>query len=452
MGERRDNTWAAKRVGVTVPRQNGKSQLLVARALAGAVLFGEKKIVISAHQQDTAREAFNKLVEILEADGNGWLMDRVKPNGVMNAINREQVKFRNGATIQFKARSGAAGKGFSSDCLMLDEAQILSQRAWVSINSTMSAMQNPQVWLLGTSPQAEDDSEVFESIRSAAIDGRSNVAAWAEWGADADSPEYAAAKADLLAKRWTPAVEYICWSGNPAWNTRINHDVVEGELETYAPDKFAQDRLGIWLSEMQYSGAIAGEAWSAAGVTVKPDGEPAFGVAFSMDGKRVSLAGCVLRDDDTGHVELIDAGDGRGGLDALADWFCEKDSEGVARWRKSSGIVVSGAAGAGVLKTMLIKRRVPERRIRVANTPQYLQACVMFDDAVREKRVTHLASEGQAALDASVGVIDKDKRGGWSAHGDGDETPVEAVSLALWGARTNKRKPSGSGERKAVFL
>lgn len=39
MGERRDNTWAAKRVGVTVPRQNGKSQLLVARALAGAVLF-----------------------------------------------------------------------------------------------------------------------------------------------------------------------------------------------------------------------------------------------------------------------------------------------------------------------------------------------------------------------------------------------------------------------------
>lgn len=440
MGERRDNTWAAKRVGVTVPRQNGKSQLLVARALAGAVLFGEKKIVISAHQQDTAREAFNKLVEILESDGNGWLMDRVKPNGIMNAINREQVKFRNGATIQFKARSGAAGKGFSSDCLMLDEAQILSQRAWVSINSTMSAMQNPQVWLLGTSPQAEDDSEVFESIRSAAIEGRSSSAAWCEWGADASAPNY------------DPASEFTRWSANPAWNTRINHEVVDGEFETYAPDKFAQDRLGIWLSEMQYSGAIAGQVWADAGVKVKPEGAPAFGVAFSMDGKRVSLAGCVLRDDDTGHVELIDAGDGRGGLDALADWFCEKDSEGVARWRKSSGIVVSGAAGAGVLKSMLLKRGVPERRVRVANTPQYLQACVMFDDAIREKRVTHLASEGQAALDASVGLIDKDKRGGWSAHGGGDETPVEAVSLALWGARTSKRKSKPEGQRKAVIL
>ena len=65
MGERSDATWAAKRVGVSVPRQNGKSQLLVARALAGVLLFGERKIVISAHQQDTAREAFSKLVEIL---------------------------------------------------------------------------------------------------------------------------------------------------------------------------------------------------------------------------------------------------------------------------------------------------------------------------------------------------------------------------------------------------
>lgn len=438
MGERGDGTWSAKRVGVTVPRQNGKSQLLVARALAGVLLFEEKKIVISAHQQDTAREAFGKILEILEDERNAWLMERVKPKGIMNAINREAIKFKNGAIIQFKARSGAGSRGFSSDCLMLDEAQILSQRAWVSINSTMSAMPNPQVWLLGTAPTPEDDGEVFESIRSAALEGRSSASAWVEWGADPKDD---------------PAAEYTRWKSNPAWNTRINHEVVQGEFETYPRQRFALDRLGIWLSEMQYSGAIDGQVWFDAGVTEKPVGASSFGVAFSMDGKRVSLAGCVLRDDDSGHVELIDAGDGRGGLDALADWFCEKDDEGTPRWRKSSGIVISGAAGAGVLKSMLIKRRVPERRVRVANTPQYLQSCVMFADAVEQKTVTHLASEGQAALDASVGLIDKDKRGGWTAHGDGDETPVEAVSLALWGARTSKKKPMDrpEGKRKAVI-
>ena len=35
MGERADGKWASKFVGLSAPRQNGKSQLIVARALAG---------------------------------------------------------------------------------------------------------------------------------------------------------------------------------------------------------------------------------------------------------------------------------------------------------------------------------------------------------------------------------------------------------------------------------
>lgn len=457
MGERRDNTWAAKRVGVTVPRQNGKSQLLVARALAGAVLFGEKKIVISAHQQDTAREAFNKLVEILEADGNGWLMDRVRPRGIMNAINREQVKFVNGATIQFKARSGAAGKGFSSDCLMLDEAQILSQRAWVSINSTMSAMHNPQVWLLGTSPQEEDDSEVFESIRAAAIDGRSSAAAWCEWGNDPTTPDYLEAKDDLAAKRWTPAVELLCWSGNPAWNTRVNHEVVAGELETYSEDKFAQDRLGVWLSDFGGgSRAVSAELWEDTAVDEGPaDGVQSYAVAFSLDGEHVSLGGARKHDEGV-HIAVIDALgqelDLGQGLTRLADWFCE-GIDGKPRWRRSAGIALSGRAGAPALAQLLRDRGVPERWLFLPSTPKYVEACSMWLDGLRSGTVTH-RREGQGVLDASVAVVDLDKRGGLaSTAGGGDETPVESVALAHWVARVsplNRRRESS--ERKAKFL
>lgn len=450
MGERRDNTWAAKRVGVTVPRQNGKSQLLVSRALAGALLFGEKKIVISAHQQDTAREAFNKLLEILEGDANGWLMDRVKgdgprKSGIMNALNREAVKFKNGATIQFKARSGAAGKGFSSDCLMLDEAQILSQRAWVSINSTMSAMQNPQVWLLGTSPQVEDDSEVFESIRSAAIEGRSSTAAWCEWGADITSPDY------------DPASEYTRWSANPAWNTRVNHEVVDGEFETYPEDKFAQDRLGVWLSDLGSTGtrAVTKEQWEESTVDTAPDGVAAFAVAFSMDGYRLALGGARKHDDGV-HVEIIDAlEDDRGvesGLSALADWFCERDEDGTPRWRKSSGIALSGRSGAPALAQLLRDRRVPDRWIFLPSTPKYVEACSMWLEGMRGGTITHLR-EGQSVLDDSVAITDVDKRGGLSATSvNGDDTPVEAVALAHWVARTSPLGQKRATERKAVFL
>lgn len=447
MGERRDNTWAAKRVGVTVPRQNGKSQLLVARALAGAVLFGEKKIVISAHQQDTAREAFSKLIEILEAEGNGWLMDRVRPNGIMNAINREQVKFRNGATIQFKARSGAAGKGFSSDCLMLDEAQILSQRAWTSINSTMSAMPNPQVWLLGTAPQEEDDSEVFESVRAAAVAGKSSTAAWCEWGVDANSPEYLAAKDDLAARRWSPAVEYVCWAANPAWNTRMNHEVVEGECETYTQRKFAQDRLGVWAEDVHAARRWSTELWGASGVTEAPaDGIRSFAVAFSFDGTRVSVAGAVKHASGV-HVELVASQSGTtdAGVASLADWLSDRSSQAAA-------IVVLGAAGAS-LRQALADRGVGSRVVSSVSTPDYFAANAMAEEALRAGLLTHPVGGAGDALDASVAVSDipAADRGTWrwkATTPDGDETPVEAFCAAHWAARTSKRVPG----RKQVLL
>lgn len=439
LGERTDGLWAAKRVGVSVPRQNGKSQLMVARILAGVLLFEEKKIVVSAHQADTARESFNKLVEILEADGNEWLMARVKPNGIMNAINREAVKFRNGATVQFKARTGAGGRGFSSDCLMLDEAQRLRRAAWVSINSTMSAMPNPQVWLLGTPPTPEDEGEVFGAVREAAIKGTSESSAWCEWAAIPGDD---------------PAEEYTRWKANPAWNTRINHEIVEGEFETYSAEEFSLDRLGIWATENGAKRAISENAWKATARDDKPEGSISYAVAFSADGMNVAVGGAVAHGDDGHvHVELLDTtDDGVRGLGPLADWFAAKDDAGVPRWRRSAKIILSGQAGALVLKQLLIERKVKERRILLVSTPQYLQACGMLSDAVKGRTVTHLR-EGQDALDASVACADKDKRGGWTTTTvDGDETPVEAISLALWGARTTKPPQGDSDGPRGVIL
>lgn len=458
MGERADRTWAAKRVGVSVARQNGKSQLLVARALAGVLLFGEKKIVISAHQADTARETFSKLVEILEADGNEWLMDRVK--SIMNAINRESVKFKNGATIQFKARTGSGGRGFSSDCLLLDEAQRVKRAAWVSINSTMSAMPNPQVWLLGTPPTQEDYDadmgDVFESIRDAARAGTSTGAAWCEWGANPDADEFAQVMA-AQPRAWSADVEAVCWSANPAWNARINLDVVQGEFESYSPVEFAQDRCGVWLSDIGVGGsrAVSAEQWDVLAVDDAPEGVSAYAVSFNLRGDRLALAGARKHDGGV-HVEIIDAHeDERGveyGLGKLADWFCQRMDDGKPRWRRSSGVALSGRAGAPALAQLLRDRGVPDRWIVLPSTVKYVEACSMWLEGVRGETVTH-KREGQAALDASVAVTDLDKRGGLVATiPDGDETPVEAVALAHWVARTSRLSARVTGERKAVFL
>lgn len=452
MGERPDGTWAAKRVGLSVPRQNGKSQLMVARALAGALLFNEKKIVISAHQADTAREAFSKLLEML--DGNEWLQARLDPRygrgGVMNAINREAVKFKNGALIQFKARTLAGGRGFSSDCLLLDEAQRLGRAAWASINSTMSARANPQVWLLGTPPTPEDDGDVFASVRASAIEGVSSTSAWLEWGLDSEHPAYVAARSALISspRAWSAEVEEACWWANPAWNTRINREVVMGEFETYTPEQFALDRLGMWADELRASRLITAEEWTATEVQGVPDqGVRSFGVAFNVDGSRMCLAGA-LKHAGGVHVEVIDAhtGEVEAGIGPLAEWLSK-------RWRTVTQIAISGQAGAAALEQALFDRGVPRRIVHVMNGAEVFAANGMFYDGIRDQTISHPVGAESDHLNRSVAVCDKKLRskvtGAWGwvpTTEDGDETPLEAVGFAAWAVRTAKVRTG-----KAVF-
>lgn len=157
LGERSNGDWAARQIGLSTPRQNGKSELIVVRILAGLLLFREQTIVVSAHRQDTAREVFFRLVQLIE--GNPALESRV--DFIARSEMREYIRMSTGQEVRFKARSAGSGRGFSCDCLLLDEAQILSAAAWSAILPTMSARPNPQVWLLGTPPTGIDDGEVF---------------------------------------------------------------------------------------------------------------------------------------------------------------------------------------------------------------------------------------------------------------------------------------------------
>jgi hypothetical protein len=51
-------SWAADEVCTVVPRQNGKTLALVARALWGPTLGGERLVLFTSHQFKSCREAF----------------------------------------------------------------------------------------------------------------------------------------------------------------------------------------------------------------------------------------------------------------------------------------------------------------------------------------------------------------------------------------------------------
>lgn len=442
MGERADGSWAARMVGVSAPRQQGKSQLIVARALAGVLLFEEQTIICSAHQTDTAREVFQRLLDIIE--DNPGLERRV--DSVMKAINREHVRFKSGQVIRIKARSIAGGRGFSSDCLLLDEAQILGAPAWATILPTMSARENPQAWLLGTPPTEADDGEVFTRIRESGIEGKDSRLAWLEWSADEgdglDDPA-----------TWAKA--------NPALGSRIPVEAVESERSVMSDEQFAMERLGMWSGAGE-TGVLPKPSWMA-----QADEHSllvdrfALGVECGPDLGWASVALAGQRGDGDWHIELDDDQHTRGRGVA---WLVPQLEHRVASNPELRAVVVDVA---GPIAALLEKRRNNRwyfRDSKLEATPVKVSdlgaGCSRVLDGVVTGWLWHIGQPqlSAAALAAGKRALADSGQWVWSRKtAESDITPVQAATLALIGAQNAAvKKPGKTGRtrsgREAVVL
>ena len=414
MGERSDGTWAARQMAVSAPRQNGKSEIIVARALAGVLLFDEQTIIVSAHQQDTAREVFGRILDLIEQ--NPFLEQRV--DSVMRAVNREYVRFKSGQVIRFKARSTGSGRGFSCDCLLLDEAQILGSAAWSAILPTMSARPNPQAWLLGTPPTENDDGEVFERLRTLGIEGRETRIAYLEWSAD----------------RGDPIDDPETWAkANPAYGTRIGYEAIAAELASMSEEQFRVERLGMWPEYWRHEPVIKSSAWRDLRAHCVDLGAPtALGVDMSH-GRDISIGAC-WNEGESAHIEEV--------------WSGASPAEAVEfiaeRANRRMPVVIDSASPAAALVPELRARRV---NVKVSTAGDMATACGMFEDRANAQTLSH---DGQDSVtDALAGARKRPIRdaGGWGWDRR-DSTvsiyPLVAVTLALFGASTAKRR-SGSG-------
>lgn len=431
--------WSSLTCGLSVARQQGKNALLEIRELYGMVALGEK-ILHTAHEVKTAQKHFRRLKYFFGQKANDETAQFPELNALVTQVRsvngQEAIFLSNGGAIELVARSKNSGRGFTVDVLVMDEAQELSEDALEALMPTTSAapLGNPQWLFTGTPPGPSAAGEVFTRIRDEALGEKPGRLCWHEWSVTGE--------VDLD--------DRVLWRmTNPALDAgRLQVEVIEGERARFSDDGFARERLGKWLEHgASATRVISAQQWAATAVTDKPDGVKSFGVAFSQLGDRLALGGAVKHPDGV-HVELLDAAQNvtDAGLGPLADWLAE-------RWRDTAVIVLSGAAGAGVLRNMLVDRGVPQRMVLVASTAQYLQACATTIEAARAGDMTHLKADGQAQLDISAAQTDTDKRGGFrTTVPDGDETPMEAIALALWAATTTKRRPAGQNMGRALVL
>lgn len=425
LAKREDGSLAAMidGVGLSLPRQVGKTYLIGALVFALCVNMPGLLVIWTAQHLATSGETF------LAMQGFA-ARQKVAPHVkfVHTGKGDEEIRFHNGSRILFGARERGFGRGIPGvDVLIFDEAQILSDKAMSNMLATMNTSRFGLQLYIGTPPKPEDQSETFKRMRREALAGTLPDGAWIELGADPD------ADGDDR-EQWRKA--------NPSYPHRTPAQSMLRLKRKLTAADWKREALGIWDDDQAGSRLITTDEWASTGIVSPPsEGLRAIAVAFSQDGHRAAVAGGLRPVDEPVHVELVDdySGPMSAGVASLAEWISER-KDSLAQ------IVLSGRAGADALRQALVDRGVSARQILVASTPQYLSACSGYYDAVRDRTVTHSAIEGQARLDESVAVCDKkirtnDGAWGWEATTpNGDETPVEAVCLAWWAAKTTKRR------------
>jgi hypothetical protein len=366
--------FAAFECCVVEPRQNGKGAIYEARELAGVFLLGEKLLIHSAHEYATSLEAFYRMLFLLEE--NHELMAQVRKT--RNAHGEQGFDFKNGARLRYRTRTRGGGRGFSCDFMGLDEAMQLPDFAVAALLPTLSARENPQVFFAGSAVDQEihEHGLTLARLRERGHTGSDPSLAYFEWSLEFDHPD------DVLPEM---AADPRNWKrSNPALGDRISVEHVEKEQRSMPPRSFAVERLGVgdWPS----TDPEALMVWTRAQWKALEDLESEMTersplvIAFDVTPDRATGSiGCAgLREDDLGHVELMQHRRGTGWIPGLLVDYVERYKPAV--------VACDGASPAASLIPLLEKAGV---KVKTLTTNEYVRACGSFFDAVVEEKIRH---------------------------------------------------------------
>ena len=411
--------------GLSLPRQNGKNVCLEAREFFGLVVNGEK-ILHTAHQVRTSKKSFRRLASMFTDKRHPEVTDLVKSIRYTNG--EESIELLNGGTIEFSARSRQAARGFDGISLVVyDEAQELTDDQVEAIMATLSASATGtrQLIYTGTPPYPGCPGDVFRRRRTVCIDEPGKHDCWHEWSVAAEGiSEINVADKDL----W--------YMTNPALGIRLDEEFTAEEMRSMSKDGFARERLGWWTPivkhELDY--AISKETWEACKSTEpKPEGKTAYGVKFSADGSTVALCGAVIPDKGEARISLIELRPTGHGIGWLAEWLNQ-------RYNNACCVVIDGRNGVDVLVERIADTWKIKGSVIRPTTRDMIAATSTLTNALNERSVTWFHQQ-EALNDSALTSVKRALGGGWCFGGD-NSTPIEAASLALWGAQNSKRNPN----------
>ena len=389
-----DGLWVHTRFGFSVPRQNGKNEVIAIRELVG--LYKCERILHTAHRTTTSAAAFNRLLEIIEEAG----LEEGKDYTKIKAIGREQITLKDGGRIDFRTRTSTGGLGESFDLLVIDEAQEYTDDQEAALKYTIAASSNPQTIMIGTPPTPISSGTVFTKYRNNVLKGTLEDAGWAEWSVEEQSD---VRNVDL----W--------YETNPSLGLRLSERTIRAEVGDDEID-FNIQRLGLWIKYNQKS-AISENEWLALKVKARPvfRGSLYVGIKYGHDGVNVAMSIAVKTLSGKIFVEVIDCQSVRNGNSWIISFLKEADVH---------EIVVDGASGQNLLaqemKDAGIKKPI------LPTVKEIIVANATFEQALFQQSICH---NDQPSL--TQVITNCDKRNIGSSGGFGYRSQIEEYDIAL---------------------
>lgn len=425
--------WTNPECGLSVPRQNGKTELIIVRIIGGMVFLGEA-LVYTAQSDNTVKEIKRRVMRFFY-DAEEELRDMLTDEFDNEPKSLDYIELRNRGRCVFRTRTRTNGLGSTNDTLINDEAQEETDAQQEALLPTLASgkSQNHQTIRAGTPPTAGSSGTVWTRTRNSVLNGKAENYCWQEWSVESI----------------TDVMDEAAWYfANPSLGYFLMITAVRNEAATMATDSFNKMRLG-WYAGVENMRAITDDEWNPLAVPeVQLPESPnlVYAVKFAPDRSAVSLAVGIIMPDSRVHVEIIERRQMNAGIAWLASWLIE-------RWRKCNKIIIDGAAGTQLLVEELV-RSDPKisKRILTPNVKEAGAAYSSFHTAIQQRLLTHF---NQPALNVSIKTvkrrdIGRDGMFGYaSMNNDIQSDPTEAAAFAYYGAvRFKKDKPtSGSTQR-----
>lgn len=388
----KEGLYRHDKVGYSVPRRNGKSEIIIAIELYA--LKKGMRVLHTAHRTTTTHSAWERLLDAVEKCEQLGLKSSYK------AFGKEHIEVVDGGKVQFRTRTSKGGLGEGFDILIIDEAQEYTDDQETSLKYVVSDSSNPLTLMTGTPPTAVSSGTVFTKFRKNVLQGLKDNALWAEWSVE----------------KMTPQDDIEAWyRTNPSLGMILTERKIKSEIGSDDID-FNIQRLGLWIEYNQKS-EISPAEWDALSVKKLPEfiGELYAGIKYDIAGNGVALSIAVKTQEGKTFIETLDCRPQREG-----DLWIVKLLENI----KPKNVIVDGANAKTLQETLRDYRN--KVRVIIPSVGDIIAANALFEQLMAASQIVHM---GQPSLRQSATNCEKRTIG--SSGGFGYKSQREGVNIAL---------------------